>query len=60
MLNATTLLADELGKRLSGVFLRTFGDGEPLIAAVLDGAARSSSSGLPPATPSTMTRNTRL
>ena len=39
MLNATTLLADELGKRLSGVFLRTFGDGEPLIAAVLDGGA---------------------
>jgi hypothetical protein len=40
MLNATTLLADELGKRLSGVFLRTFGDGEPHIAALLDGAAR--------------------
>jgi hypothetical protein len=40
MLNATTLLADELGQRLSSVFLRTFGGGEPRIAALLDGAAR--------------------
>ena len=29
MLNMTTLLADELGQRLSGVFLRTFGGSRP-------------------------------
>jgi hypothetical protein len=40
MLNATTLLADKLGQRLSGVFLRTFGGSEPRIAALLDEAAR--------------------
>jgi len=40
MLNATTLLADKLGQRLSGVFLRTFGGSEPQIAALLDEAAR--------------------
>ncbi len=40
MLNATTLLAEELGQRLSSVFLRTFGGSEPQIAAQLDEAAR--------------------
>jgi len=40
MLNATTLLADKLGQRLSGVSLRTFGGSEPQIAALLDEAAR--------------------
>jgi hypothetical protein len=40
MLNATTLLAEQLGQQLSTVFLRTFGGAEPHIAAVLDGAAR--------------------
>jgi len=40
MLNATALLSEELGKRLSGVFLRTFGGGMPDIAAFLDEAAR--------------------
>ena len=40
MLNATTLLADELGQRLSAVYLRTFGGSEPRIAALLDEAAR--------------------
>jgi len=40
MLNATTLLADELGQRLSGEFLRIFGGSEPRMAAFLDGAAR--------------------
>ena len=30
MLNATTLLANELGQNLSGVFLRTFGGSDPL------------------------------
>ena len=40
MLNATTLLADELGQRLSSVFLRTFGGNEQRIAALLDEAAR--------------------
>jgi len=40
MLNATTLLAEELGTRLSQVFLRTFGGLEPQIAALLDEAAR--------------------
>jgi hypothetical protein len=39
MLNATTLLAEELGQRLSSVFLRTFGGSEPRIAALLDEAA---------------------
>ena len=40
MLNATTLLADELGQRLSSVFRRTFGGSEPRFAALLDEAAR--------------------
>ncbi len=40
MLNATALLADELGQNLSRVFLRTFGGSEPHIAALLDEAAR--------------------
>jgi hypothetical protein len=40
MLNMTTLLADELGRKLSSVFLRTFGGSDPQIAAVLDEAAR--------------------
>ena len=40
MLNATTLLADELGQRISGVFLRSFGGSEPRMAAFLDQAAR--------------------
>ena len=40
MLNATTLLAEELGQRLSSVFLRTFGGNEQRIAALLDEAAR--------------------
>jgi len=40
MLNATTLLADELGQRLSNVFLRSFGTGDQRIAALLDEAAR--------------------
>jgi hypothetical protein len=40
MLNATTLLAEELGQRLSSVFLRTFGGSEPETAALLDEAAR--------------------
>jgi hypothetical protein len=40
MLNATTLLAEELGQRLSSVFLRTFGGSEQRIAALLDEAAR--------------------
>ena len=40
MLNTTTLLADELGQRLSGVFLRSFGGGNPRIAAELDEAGR--------------------
>jgi hypothetical protein len=40
MLNATTLLAEELGKRLSGTFLRTFGSGEMQIAVQIDEAAR--------------------
>jgi hypothetical protein len=39
MLNATTLLAEELGERLSSVFLRTFGGSDPHIAALLDEAA---------------------
>ena len=40
MLNTTSLLADELGQRLSGVFLRSFGGGDPRIAAELDEAGR--------------------
>jgi hypothetical protein len=40
MLNATTLLADELGRSLSGAFLRSFGSGDQRIAALLDEAAR--------------------
>jgi hypothetical protein len=40
MLNATTLLANELGQNLSGVFLRTFGGSDRHIAALLDEAAR--------------------
>jgi len=40
MLNATTLLADALGHRLSTVFLRSFGTGDQRIAALLDEAAR--------------------
>jgi hypothetical protein len=40
MLNATTLLADALGQRLSTVFLRSFGTGGQRIAALLDEAAR--------------------
>jgi hypothetical protein len=40
MLNATTLLANELGQNLSGVFLRTFGGSDAHIAAQLDEAAR--------------------
>jgi hypothetical protein len=40
MLNATTLLAEELGQRLSREFLRTFGGAEPPMAAMLNEAAR--------------------
>jgi len=40
MLNATALLSEQLGQRLSAVFLRTFGGSEPHIAAFLDEAAR--------------------
>jgi hypothetical protein len=40
MLNTTTLLADELGRRLSSVFLRAFGSSEQRIAATLDESAR--------------------
>ena len=40
MLNATALLSEELGKRLSSVFLRAFGGSMPHIAALLDEAAR--------------------
>jgi hypothetical protein len=40
MLNATALLSEDLGKRLSSVFLRTFGGSMPHIAASLDEAAR--------------------
>jgi hypothetical protein len=40
MLNTTTLLADELGQQLSGVFRRTFGGSDQPIAARLDEAAR--------------------
>src|SRR6478609_9546267 len=40
MLNTTMLLADELGQRLSSVFLRSFGSGVQRVAASLDEAAR--------------------
>ena len=40
MLNATALLSEALGQRLSSVFLRTFGGSMPHIAAFLDEAAR--------------------
>ena len=40
MINATALLSEELGKRLSSVFLRTFGGSMPQMAAFLDEAAR--------------------
>lgn len=40
MLNATTLLADALGRNLSDVFLRTFGGQPPQVAALLDEAGR--------------------
>src|ERR1700722_19853713 len=40
MLNTITLLADELGRRLSSVFLRSFGSSEQRIAATLDESAR--------------------
>src|SRR4051794_37281191 len=40
MLNATALLSEELGRRLSDVFLRTFGGIMPHFAASLDEAAR--------------------
>src|SRR5262249_46619159 len=40
MLNATTLLANELGQKLSTAFLHTFGGTEPRFAALLDEAAR--------------------
>lgn len=40
MLNGTALLADEMGRRLSTAFLRSFGNGDQRIAATLDEAAR--------------------
>ena len=40
MLNAMALLSDQVGRSLSGVFLRTFGGSEPHIAAMLDELAR--------------------
>jgi hypothetical protein len=40
MLNMTSLLADELGKRLRAVFHRTFGGGDHEVAAAIDEAAR--------------------
>lgn len=40
MLSGTALLSEELGRRLSDVFLRTFGGSMPHIAALLDEAAR--------------------
>ena len=40
MLNATSLLADELGQRLSRAFQRAFGGGEAKMAALLDEAGR--------------------
>jgi hypothetical protein len=40
MLNGTALLADEMGRRLSTTFLRSFGAGDQRVAAILDEAAR--------------------
>jgi hypothetical protein len=40
MLNMTSLLADELGKRLRAVFHRTFGGADHAVAAAIDEAAR--------------------
>ncbi|WP_204848405.1 HD domain-containing protein [Rhodopila globiformis] len=40
MLNAAALLSEELGTRLSSVFLRTFGGSMPHVAAFLDEAGR--------------------
>jgi hypothetical protein len=40
MLNAMALLSEQVGRSLSGVFLRTFGGSEPHIAAMLDESAR--------------------
>jgi hypothetical protein len=40
MLNVTMLLANEMGQRLSSVFLRSFGGGVGRVAAALDEAAR--------------------
>ena len=40
MLSVTAMLSDALGKRLSDVFLRTYGGSLPHIAALLDEAAR--------------------
>ena len=40
MLNATSLLADALAQNLSGTFRRIYADREPLMAALLDEAAR--------------------
>jgi hypothetical protein len=40
MMSATALLSEELGRRLSDVFLRTFGGAMPHMAALLDEAAR--------------------
>lgn len=40
MLNVTMLLANEMGQRLSTVFLRSFGGGVQRVAAALDEAAR--------------------
>ena len=58
MLNATALLSDELGKRLSSVFLRTFGGIKPHIAAFLDEAARLVIERSAPATRCTTMLNT--
>jgi hypothetical protein len=40
MLNATSLLADALGRNLAETFRRIYGDREPLMASALDEAAR--------------------
>ena len=40
MLNATTLLAEEMGQRLSATFLRSFGGSHQRVAAAIDEAAR--------------------
>jgi hypothetical protein len=40
VLNPTMLLADGLGRHLAAAFQRTFGDGEPQMAALIDEAAR--------------------